>query len=143
MPALPNAKHELFAQALAKGKSQAEAYAAAGYAPSEPNASRLTSNDKVKARLAELQERAAIRVELTVADILAELEEARQSALTAATPQSGAAVAASLGKAKLLGIGADKLELSGPNGGPIPISKIERVIVDPQHSNASGIQAAS
>lgn len=136
MAALTNAKHELFAQALAKGKSQAEAYAAAGYAPSEPNASRLTSNDKVKTRLAELQERAAIRVELTVADILAELEEARQSALTAATPQSGAAVAASLGKAKLLGIGSDKLELSGPNGGPIPITEIRRTLVDPRHPDA-------
>lgn len=69
MPALSNPKHERFAQALAKGRTQAEAYAEAGYAPSEPNASRLRSNDKVQARIAELQERAAVRTEITVASI--------------------------------------------------------------------------
>lgn len=136
MPALSNAKHELFAQALAKGKSQAEAYAAAGYAPSEPNASRLTSNDKVKARLAELQERAALRVELTVADILEELEQARQIAIAAPTPQASAMVTASMGKAKLLGMITDKGEISGPNGAPIPITEIRRTIVDPRHKDA-------
>jgi hypothetical protein len=69
MPALQNPKQERFAQELAKGKSQAEAYAEAGYAPSEPNASRLTRNDKVRARIAELQERGAIRAEITIAGI--------------------------------------------------------------------------
>jgi phage terminase small subunit len=69
MPALSNPKHERFAQELAKGKSQAEAYVEAGYAPSEPNASRLTSHDKVQKRVAELLERAAIRTEITVAGI--------------------------------------------------------------------------
>lgn len=53
MPALTNPRHERFAQGLAKGKTQAEAYADAGYKPSEPNASRLTSNEKVQANRAE------------------------------------------------------------------------------------------
>jgi phage terminase small subunit len=35
MSALDNPKHERFAQELAKGKSQVEAYAEAGYKPSE------------------------------------------------------------------------------------------------------------
>jgi phage terminase small subunit len=108
LPRLDNPKHELFAQELAKGRTQVEAYQEAGYAPSEPNASRLTSNDKVAARVAEIQGRAAIRAEITVADIIAELEQARGVALGAATPQSGAAVAASMGKAKLLGLVIDK-----------------------------------
>ena len=69
MPTLENPKHERFAQELAKGRTQAEAYKSAGYAPSEPNASRLKSNDKVAARVAEIQERAAIRTEVTVATI--------------------------------------------------------------------------
>lgn len=73
MSALTNPKHERFAQELAKGKSQAEAYAEAGYAPSEPNASRLTSNDKVRARVAEIQERGAIRAEVTIATLTADL----------------------------------------------------------------------
>lgn len=69
MPALQNARHERFAQELAKGKTQAYAYAAAGYSPSEPNASRLRSNDKVQARVAEILEKAAVRTEITVASI--------------------------------------------------------------------------
>jgi hypothetical protein len=69
MPALDNPKWERFAQELAKGKTQAEAYANAGYKPSEPNASRLTSNDKVQARISELMERAAIRAEISIAAV--------------------------------------------------------------------------
>jgi hypothetical protein len=65
---------------LKKGKSQAEAYANAGYEPSEPNASRLTRNEKVQARVAELQERAAIRTEVTAASLIAEAEEVRPPA---------------------------------------------------------------
>lgn len=65
MPILSNARHERFAQELAKGKSQIEAYEIAGYKPDEPNASRLTSNDKVQARVAEILGRAAERTVLT------------------------------------------------------------------------------
>ena len=65
MGILSNARHERFAQALAAGKTQSEAYVEAGYTPSEPNASRLTSNDKVQARVAELQGRAAEGVVLS------------------------------------------------------------------------------
>jgi phage terminase small subunit len=52
---LKNARHERFAQELAKGASQAEAYARAGYKPSEQHASRLARNGKVRERLAQLQ----------------------------------------------------------------------------------------
>lgn len=73
MGVLSNARHERFAQELAKGKAQSEAYEAAGYEPSEPNASRLTRNDKVAARVAELQTRAADRAEISAAAVLREL----------------------------------------------------------------------
>lgn len=117
MPALANPKHERFAQELAKGKSQADAYAEAGYKPSEPNASRLTRNDKVAARVAELQERGAIRAEVTVATIIAELEEAREVAKQGLQP--GPMVAASMGKAKVAGLLIERTELTGKDGGPI------------------------
>ena len=110
MPQLANAKHERFAQEIAKGKTQSEAYVLAGYKPSVANASTLRTNQKVGARIAEIQGRAAVRAEMTVADIIKELEEARQAALQAGTPQSGAAVTASMGKAKLLGLVVDKSE---------------------------------
>jgi hypothetical protein len=110
MAVLKNPKHELFAQELAKGKTQLEAYTRAGYKPDDGAAARLSGNVRVKERVLELQERGAIRAELTLADIIAELEQARTTALAAATPQAGSAVAASMGKAKLLGLVVDKTE---------------------------------
>jgi phage terminase small subunit len=69
MPPIESPRQERFAQELAKGRTQAEAYAAAGYRPSEQHASRLASSGKVAARVAEIQERAAVRAEITVASI--------------------------------------------------------------------------
>ncbi len=108
MPALTNGKHELFAQGLAKGKSQTEAYAKAGYAPSEQHASRLARNGKVQARVAELRERAAARVEVTVQSVAQQLLEDRALAHTA--QQAGAAVSASMALAKLFGLVVEKTE---------------------------------
>jgi len=114
MPVLPNARWERFAQELAKGTSQAKAYAAAGYKPSDAHASRLASNGQVAGRVAEL--RAAIsdgivagmvavstrETVISVGTILDELEEAR---LMGKRKEQGAAMAAaSIGKAKLLGL---------------------------------------
>lgn len=70
---LDNARHERFAQELAKGASQVEAYRLAGYAPIEANASRLIRNDKVATRVAELKLAAAERTEITKARVLEEL----------------------------------------------------------------------
>ena len=65
MPILKNARRELYAQCLASGKTATQAYAEAGYAKDRRNASRLTSNDDIRARVAELQALAADRVVLT------------------------------------------------------------------------------
>lgn len=108
MPVLNNPKHELFAQELAKGKTQAEAYERAGYTPSEPNASRLTSNDKIQSRIKELQSRVAAKTETTTESLVKELEEART--LAAVTRQSAAMVQATIGKARLLGLIIEKKE---------------------------------
>lgn len=131
MPPLSNARHERFAQELAKGKTQEQAYVAAGYNPNKSAASRLAENVNLCERLAELKERAAIRVELTLADIIQEIEEARMAALCAETVQASAAVSASKAKAELLGLGAaKKIELGGADGGPLQVQMIERRIVD-------------
>lgn len=73
MPALANARHERFAQELAKGKSATEAYAEAGYEESRSAASRLSANVNVQARVAELKERAAANVSLTREWVLEQL----------------------------------------------------------------------
>ncbi len=59
MPVLASPKHEAFAVGLFKGKSQIEAYAAAGYKPNDGHAARLAGNGRIQARIAELQREAA------------------------------------------------------------------------------------
>lgn len=108
MPALSNARHERFAVELAKGASQSDAYAAAGYEPSEANASRLTRNDKVRTRVAEIQARGAIRAEVTLQSLIEEAEAARVLAMEIGQP--AAAVGAIKEKGVLAGVRVEKSE---------------------------------
>lgn len=73
----------------------------------------LLKNGVVSGRIDELRAEHAKRHRVTVDDLLGELEEARQIALNAETPQTSAAVGASMGKAKLLGLDKQLIELSG------------------------------
>ncbi|TDR34678.1 terminase small subunit [Aquamicrobium defluvii] len=111
MSVLPNPRHEAFAQSLAKGKTAIEAYADAGYKPNRSHASRLVAKGNVTARVAELQQKVAKKVEVTVESLAGELEEARALALT--ERQTSAAVQATMGKAKLFGLGVENRRLSG------------------------------
>lgn len=79
----------------------------------------LLDNPKVSLRLSELREPIMQRHAITVDVLLEELEEARQLAMNAATPQSAAAVGATMGKAKLLGMDKQVLEHTGPGGAPL------------------------
>lgn len=109
MPALDNPKHERFAQLLAKGKTQTEAYVEAGYKADDGNAARLTGNDKVQARVAEIQERAATRVEVSVASLTANLLRIAQKAeKLSEAPGLSVARAAQMDVAKLNGLVIDK-----------------------------------
>ena len=54
MPALPKPKHEIVAKALAIGKTQADAYRAAGYVYKPANASRLCRKPSIKARVRDI-----------------------------------------------------------------------------------------
>lgn len=117
MAALKNARHERFAQELAKGKSAAEAYVVTGYKDNRSAASRLSTNVNVAARVAELQGKAAERTVLTVEDIARQLDEDRTFAR--ANGAAAAAVSATMGKAKVLGLIIEKAEIAGKDGGPI------------------------
>jgi phage terminase small subunit len=75
-------------------------------------ACRLMDNPNVALKVEELKEEAKQRNAITVDDLIKELEEARDAALKANSPQSAAAVAATMGKAKLLGMLTDKLDAS-------------------------------
>lgn len=76
-------------------------------------------NPLIQARIEELRKKVMERHEITVDTLLAELEEARQRAMNAETPQVSAAVGATMGKAKLLGLDKKIVELTGKNGAPI------------------------
>jgi hypothetical protein len=69
MPILRNPRHEKFAQELAAGKSAAEAYQRAGYIKNFGNCIRLKGNERVAARVAELQHGGAVRAEVTVTSV--------------------------------------------------------------------------
>jgi phage terminase small subunit len=76
-------------------------------------ASELLANGKVAVRVKQLQDAAVKRHEVTVDDIIAELDEARNLAKNANVPKTGDMISASMGKAKVLGLIKDKTELSG------------------------------
>lgn len=65
----------------------------------------------ISAMVEELKAEARSRHAVTVDDLLAELEQARAAALSAPTPQSSAAVSATMGKAKMLGLIVDRAEM--------------------------------
>jgi hypothetical protein len=111
MPVLPNQRHESFAQALAQGKTADEAYALAGYKANRGNAATLKAKQSILDRVAEIQAKVAKKVEVTVESLAAELDEARLMAL--GEKQSSAAVSATMGKAKLFGLGVENRKLSG------------------------------
>jgi hypothetical protein len=58
---LKHCRHEQVAQALAKGLTADKAYAAAGYKPHRGNAARLSANESIKARVAEIQQKQVSR----------------------------------------------------------------------------------
>ncbi|MHB9328037.1 terminase small subunit [Phytobacter ursingii] len=120
-------KQEAFCQAYIETGNASEAYRTA-YAADKMkpeaihvNASKLLDNAKVALRVSELQGEIKQRHNVTVDSLIAELEEARQAALGAETPQSSAAVAATMGKAKLTGLDKQIVELTGQGGGPVRV----------------------
>lgn len=117
MPVLKNARHEAFAQELAKGKTADEAYASAGFKPDRGNASRLTANDSIRARVEEIKARVAEKAEWTAADRLLSLKDIHDAS---AKDDRRTAIAAIAEANKMQGSYApSKQELTGRDGGPV------------------------
>ena len=108
MPLTP--KQERFCQVYIESGNAAEAYRTA-YDVSQDikpetvwnESSKLLADPMVSARVAELKAAHADRHGVTVDSLLRELEEARTIALTQERPQTSAAVAATMGKARITG----------------------------------------
>lgn len=112
MPMLSNARYERFAQGIAKGKSQPDAYVYAGYNPSaknkDTNAGHVARRPEVAARVAELLAKQQQRIGVTVDALVLELDEMFK--LAKRTKQPAAGVGAILAKGKLLGLITDRVE---------------------------------
>lgn len=148
MPALANRKHELFAQGLAAGLSQAKAYGEAGYKAHTGNASKLAQDKSVVARISQLiaerehvhsqsTARAIEKVSLTKAWVLSKLIDNVQRASQAVPVldaegketgeyrYQGTVVNRSLELlGKHLGMFVELHELSGPDKGPIQTEEV-------------------
>ena len=114
-------KQEAFAMAYVETGNASEAYRRSYNAekmkPETVNrtAKEQLDNPKIAARLAELKAAHVERHEITVDDLIRELEEARSIAMAGERQQPAAMVAASMGKAKLLGLIVDKAENKNDN----------------------------
>jgi phage terminase small subunit len=120
MPALPNPRHELFAQALVAGlagktrieRAQSTAYLAAYQSCSNGNSAEACASIRrakpILERVREIQQAAAKRIEETPERIAQELNEVRDEARK--DKAHAAAVSAILGKAKVLGLFIGKHE---------------------------------
>ena len=83
-------------------------------------AKELLDNGKITARVEQIKREHKKRHNMTIDDLLLELEEARQAALGAENPQSSAAVAATMGKAKILGLDKQVIDHTSSDGSMSP-----------------------
>ena len=134
-------KQEAFCQAYIETGNASEAYRTAYAADKMKSeaihvqASKLQDNPKIALRINELQGEIKQRHNVTVDSLLAELEEARQKALSAETPQSSAAVAATMGKAKLVGLDKQIVDHTSSDGSMTPKpTTIQLVPVEAKHA---------
>jgi len=107
---LLNPRQQKFVQAILEGKTQLEAYRAAGYSSAMKSdesvrklAGRMMKSARTVRALADARAASIERLSLTADDIVDQLMEARDIALSCEPRQVGAAVAASMGAAKILG----------------------------------------
>ncbi len=118
MPALKNARHEAFAQALAAGNSASEAYIAAGYKESRSAASRLSAKVNISRRVAEIVARVSEKAEW---DAAARLKMLADIAEKTAKDDPRVAVSAIAEANKMQGSHAPtRQELTGKDGKELP-----------------------
>lgn len=126
-------KQEAFCMAYVETGNASEAYRRAydvgnmKAATVNRTAKELLDNPKITARIAALQAEHRERHNITIDSLTDELEAARQLAF--AEGKASAAVAATMGKAKLHGLLKDTHEHTGPDGEPISFTV---VLVEPK-----------
>lgn len=117
MGVLSNQRHELFARALAEGKSHFDAHREAGYKPNRGNASKLAAQQEIQDRVKQITTFTAMRTEtsgsVTLESLIQEAGEIQRLASEAA--QYSAATSALTAKAKLAGLWIERGENTNQN----------------------------
>lgn len=85
---------------------------------------RIQANPLVRTRIDAIKAQTMKRHNITIDMLLEELEEARIVALRAKIPQAGAAISATMGKAKLCGLEKQVLVHVGADGKSLPPTRI-------------------
>lgn len=122
-PNLLTAQQHRFVLAILDGKTQADAYKEArfprgskalkdiGKSQANKKAAEVMKAAPVRDALARAQEASLALAATNLASLVADLQEARAVALSGEFPQVNAAVAASMGIAKLLGLAVDRAQV--------------------------------
>jgi hypothetical protein len=143
MPVLRNPRHERFAQLLAGGKSAKDAYAAAGYKPSDSNGAWLARKEEISSRVAEISNETLERERATAAVAAERAVVTRQSLIEKAEAiyqqakeagQTAAAVSALKEIGVLSGIRIERSE----RGAPGEFDWVEKLTVEELRALARG-----
>ncbi len=108
MGVLQNQRHEIFARAVAEGKTNTQAYEDAGFKPNDGNASTLAKHSQVKERVKELKGVAAESTKVTIRSLIDEADRIQHAAFN--DQQYSAATSALTAKAKLAGLWVERGE---------------------------------
>ncbi len=135
-------KHQRFVAEYLIDLNATQAAIRAGYSAhtAEVQGCRLLRNVQIAAAVAKGQQKAMERCEVTRDTIARQLDDDR--GLAHKVKQAGAAVSASVAKAKLFGLMKEQLEVAGTDGGPIRVERVERVVVDPAKPGAADTDGA-
>lgn len=121
-------KQEAFVLAYVESGSASDAYrkayAAGGMTAKSihETASRLLADPKIASRVAQLQAAAADRAVLTLEKHMDDLKQLRNAAVKAG--KWSAAISAEIARGKAAGLYVDRTEVTGANGGPIPVASV-------------------
>ena len=137
MPVIRNPKHEKVAQLLASLKSPEEAAREAGYPEGtsfKANARRLSHHPAIRERVTEHQTTEAALVVVDVAWIKRELAEVAGVKIEPHNIKASDKVSAlaQLGKMTPGALVPTQTEMSGPDGLPMQVATITRIIVEPR-----------
>jgi len=126
-------KREAFANAVASGMTQADAYRHAFNAGKMKDttihvkASELMADGRVKVRVAELRKPIAIKAQMTLESHLEDLQKLRNMAVK--EKQYSAAITAETNRGKAAGLYVERI--AGADGGPIKLENVTITIIDP------------